>query len=159
MPRFYRFALAFAAMTLARTSLASLMVAVVAVACSGWKETLRSGTYPPSFEYISSEQLDSVMWQMARDTRDLEQILAQNGAVSDADRRQVLALLAAVYDESGRLGSEGTRTNHPMLDDDRDRFRADVATARHGVESEPPSYSLARTVSAACVHCHNRSMH
>jgi len=120
---------------------------------------MRSGTYPPDFEYISQDQLKSVMWQMARDSRDLEKLLAQPGPVSEPDRRHVLELLTSLYDESGRLGGEGARTNHPLLDQDRDRFRADIATAQRGVESQPPSYEVARTVSAACVHCHNRSMH
>lgn len=145
-------------MTLARAAVASLALAGFGVACSDGSSWLRSGTYPPSFEYISKEQLDSVMWQMARDTRDLERLLTRPDAISAGDRQLALALLDRIYDESGRLGSEGKRTNHPLLDSDRDRFRADVATARHGVESEPPSYELARTVSAACVHCHDRSM-
>lgn len=148
-------------MTLPRSAFAALALslAAIAAACSEWRGTLREATYGPSFEYISPEQLKSTMWQMARDTRDLETLLAQPDPVSDADRKRALALLDAIYDESERLGREGIRTNHPLLDQDRDRFRADVATARRGVQSEPPSYEVARTVSAACVHCHNRSMH
>jgi hypothetical protein len=145
-------------MTLARAAVASLALAVLGAACSDWS-WMRSGTYPPDFEYISQDQLKSVMWQMARDSRDLEKLLAQPGPVSEPDRRHVLELLTSLYDESGRLGGEGARTNHPLLDQDRDRFRADIATAQRGVESQPPSYEVARTVSAACVHCHNRSMH
>jgi len=146
-------------MTLPRAALASLVLAVFAVACSNWQHTLREGTYGPDFEYISPEQLKSTMWQMARDTRDLEHILAQPEPISASDRKRVRELLAAVYDESGRLGSEGARTNHPLLDEDRDKFRADVAAAGRGVDAEPPSYTLARNVTAACVHCHDRSMH
>jgi hypothetical protein len=147
-------------MTLLRAATASLALSVFALACSGdWQQTLRSGTYGPSFEYISPEQLKSVMWQMARDTHELEEILAQPESISEPDRARVRALLASVYDESGRLGSEGARTNHPMLDEDRDRFRADVKAASRGVDSQPPSYTLARTVTAACVHCHDHSVH
>jgi hypothetical protein len=148
-------------MTLPRSALAAsaLALATFVAACADWRGTMQEATYGPSFEYISPEQLKSTMWQMARDTRDLETLLAQRGPVSDVDRKRALALLDALYDESERLGSEGIRTNHPLLDDDRDRFRADIATARRGVQSEPPSYEVARTVSAACVHCHNRSMH
>ena len=147
-------------MTLTRTALVALALAFAAftAACSKWGASMREHTYPPSFEYISPEQLKSTMWQMARDTRDLEKLLGQPGPVSASDRSRAIALLAAIEKESEQLGTEGARTNHPLLDTDRDRFRADVVTARRGVESEPPSYELARTVSAACVHCHNRSM-
>ena len=145
-------------MTLTRTAFAALALALLAAACSEWQGPLREATYGPSFEYISPEQLKSTMWQMARDTRDLEKLLSQQGEVSAADRERALALLDAIYDESERLGTEGARTNHPLLDQDRDRFRADVATARRGVASNPPSYEIARSVSASCVHCHNRPM-
>jgi hypothetical protein len=146
-------------MTRSRAAVASLALSLFVFACSNWQEELRSATYGPSFEYISPEQLKSTMWQMARDTRDLKKILDQPGPISESDRQRVRLLLTAVYDESGNLGSEGARTNHPMLDEDRDRFRADVAAAGVGVDSEPPSYTLARQVTAACVHCHDRSMH
>jgi hypothetical protein len=145
-------------MTPPRLALVALSLAASLLACDTWRETLREGTYGPSFEYISPEQLKSTMWQMARDTRDVEQILSSPMPVSPDDRARVSALLGALYEESGRLGSEGIRTNHPLLDQDRDRFRADIAEAKRGVDAEPPSYTLARGVSASCVHCHNRPM-
>ena len=145
-------------MSRSHLAVVSLTLAVCVLACDTWRETLREGTYGPSFEYISAEQLKSTMWQMARDTRDVEQILSRPAPVSAEDRAKVSALLATLYEESGRLGSEGKRTNHPLLDQDRDRFRNDIATAKRGVDGEPPSYTLARGVSASCVHCHNRPM-
>lgn len=146
-------------MTPTRIAAVSLVFSACVLACSQWHETLREGTYGPSFEYITREQLKSTMWQMARDVRDLERTLASTDVPSPEERARVSALLAAIEDESQRLGKEGIRTNHPLLDQDRDRFRADVAAAKRGVDGEPPSYTLARNVSAACVHCHNRSMH
>ncbi len=68
------------------------------------------------------------------------------------------ALLGAIERESEQLGKEGARTNHPLLDADRDRFRADVAAAKRLVDTDPPSYTLTRGVSASCVHCHGRPM-
>ena len=55
------------------------------------------------------------------------------------------------------VGAEGERTNHPMIDEHRDQFRADLVAARRGVD-EPPNYPLARTVSAACTRCHHQSV-
>jgi hypothetical protein len=144
----------------ARPALSALLLLAFSLtaqslACSGdLSSTLRKSTYPPSFEYITKEQLQSTMWQLARDANELDYLAEKPDPLAEADRARMLALLGSMSDAAKRLGAEGKRTNHPLLDENREQFRADLAAARRGVESEPPSYTLARSVSTACSHCH-----
>lgn len=137
-----------------------LALALLAVACKSddVAAELRKGTYPPDFSYISKEQLQTTMGQLARDTTALDRVAAKPDPLSEADRATLLALLSSMELEVDRIGKEGKRTNHPLLDEKRDQFRADLQAARRGVESQPPNYTLARTVSTACIRCHHQSV-
>lgn len=144
-------------MSIAR--IAVLALALLGTACkSDVGGELRKATYPPDFSYISQEQLQTTMWQLARDSKELDRIAAKPDPLSEPDRKTLLALLGSMELEADRIGKDGKRTNHPLLDDQRDQFRADLKAARRGVESEPPSYTLARTVSTACTRCHHQSV-
>ena len=136
-----------------------LAFSVLAIACkSDVGAEMRKATYPPDFAYISKEQLQSTMWQLARDASEVDRLAAKPAPLSLADRNTLVALLGSMEAEVDHIGAEGKRTNHPMLDEKRDQFRADLVAARRGVESEPPNYTLARTVSTACTRCHHQSV-
>ncbi len=136
-----------------------LAFSVLAIACkSDVGAEMRKATYPPDFAYISKEQLQSTMWQLARDASEVDRLAAKPAPLSLADRNTLVALLGSMEAEVDHIGAEGKRTNHPMLDEKRDQFRADLVAARRGVESEPPNYTLARTVSTACTRCHQQSV-
>lgn len=137
--------------------IAALCLALAAglVACGAkFLERVRRGTYPPSFEYISKEQLDSAMWQMARDSKRIDQLVNAPGGVGPDERDEIGRLLGFMLQASKKLGAENTRTNHPLIDEHRDAFQADLENARRGVLSDPPNYTLAENIAGACVRCH-----
>lgn len=122
--------------------------------CAKIGSFMRPLTYGPNFDYITQEQLKSVMWQLARDVNRIDALVNDPAGVGPEQRDEIARLLVIMEDATGRLGREGIRTNHPLVDEHRDQFRADLAAARRGVSAEPPSYTLTREVSGACLHCH-----
>lgn len=123
-------------------------------ACAKVGAFMRPLTYGPNFDYISDDQLKSVMWQLARDVNRVDDLVNDPQGVGPEQRDEISRLLVIMEDATGRLGREGIRTNHPLVDEHRDQFRADIEAARRGVAAEPPSYTLTREVSGACLHCH-----
>ncbi len=115
---------------------------------------MRPYTYGPSFDYITQDQLKSVMWQLARDVNRIDALVHDPAGVGPEQRDEIARLLVIMEDATRRLGREGVRTNHPLVDEHRDMFRTDLETARRGVLAEPPNYTLVEEVSGACLHCH-----
>jgi cytochrome c553 len=132
-----------------------LVLAVSLAGCAALLDRMRQHTYPPSFDYISDDQLHSVMWQMARDSKQIDRLVHAPGGPTPDQRDEIVRLLGFMLEASKRLGDE--RTNHPVVDEHRDVFQADLDAARRGVQSEPPNYTLAENVAGACVHCHEHS--
>jgi hypothetical protein len=133
----------------------SLVLGAGLAGCAGFLDRMREHTYPPSFDYISKEQLQSVMWRMAGDAKQIDKLVHAEGGPTPAQRAEIERLLGSMLEASKQLGDQ--RTNHARIDEHRDAFRADLEAARRGVQSEPPSYTLAENVAGACVHCHARS--
>ncbi len=132
----------------------SLAAASDLVACSKLSEFATAHTYGPNFDYIPDDQVDSVMWQLARDVKRIDVLTHDPATITEAQSDEIARLLVIMEDATDRLGKEGVRTNHPLIDDHREQFRADLEAARRGVMAKPPSYRLAEDVSAACMRCH-----
>jgi hypothetical protein len=115
---------------------------------------MRPHTYGPNFDYILDTQVDSVMWQLARDVKRIETLTRDPAAITQQQNDEIASLLVMMEDATDRLGREGVRTNHPLIDDHREEFRADLENARRGVMAKPPNYRLAEDVSFACLRCH-----
>jgi hypothetical protein len=124
------------------------------VACAKLSEWMRPHTYGPSFDYIPDDQVDSVMWQLARDVKLIDALTKDPASITQAQSDEIARLLVIMEDATDRLGQEGVRTNHPLIDEHREQFRADLEAARRGVMAKPPSYRLAEDVSTACMRCH-----
>ena len=120
--------------------------------CAAFLDRMRQHTYPPSFDYISDEQIDSVMWQLARDSKQIDKLVHVPGGPSADQRAEIERLLGVMLEASKKLGDE--RTNHALIDEHRDAFQADLEAARRGVQSEPPNYTLTENIAGACVRCH-----
>jgi hypothetical protein len=135
-----------------------LVVCLVAgsglVACAELSDWMRPHTYGPSFDYIPDDRVDSVMWQMARDVKRIDALTHDPVGITPAQRDEIARLLVIMDDAAKRLGTEGVRTNHPLIDDHREAFRADLAAAQRGVMAQPPNYTLAENVAVACMRCH-----
>ena len=124
------------------------------IACTKVLEWVRPHTYGPSFDYIPDDRVDSVMWQLARDVNRIKALTHDPAGVGPAEHDEIARLLVIMEDATKRLGSEGVRTNHPLIDEHREEFRSDLESARLGVLSKPPNYTLAENVSGACLRCH-----
>lgn len=132
---------------------ALLVAGLLLSSCGGFFDRLRRHTYPPDFRYITQDQLESTMWQLAAQAERLDQI-TQDPALMDAHRAEIRLILEQMEGTTNQLKTEGTPANHPMINANLDRFRADIRSARRGVEHEPPSYVRAAAIPAACVYCH-----
>lgn len=124
------------------------------VACAKLSEFVTAHTYGPNFDYIPDEQVDSVMWQLARDVKRINALVHDPAGVSPEQRDEIARLLVIMEDATQRLGSEGVRTNHALIDEHREDFRSDLESARRGVLTQPPNYTLAENISGACLRCH-----
>jgi len=124
------------------------------VACANLAEFMRPHTYGPSFDYIPDDQVDSVMWQLARDVKRIDSLTHDPAGITPPQRDEIARLLVIMDDAAQRLGKEGVRTNHPLIDDHREAFRADLEAAKLGVLAQPPNYTLAENVAVACMRCH-----
>jgi hypothetical protein len=126
----------------------------LAPACSGFPEQIRRVTYTPEFGYISEDQIESTMWQLARQVREVDTILRRSRPVTESERAQVVALLTAMHRTTTALSTQREYTNHPLIDQHLDKFQRDLDLARRAVEAEPPSYFLAGSITGACLYCH-----
>jgi hypothetical protein len=65
-----------------RRALLALVAALAWLGCSSAAlEHLRRHTYPPTFNYITEDQLKSTMWELASHTNQLDQLLRRSESV------------------------------------------------------------------------------
>ena len=140
-----------------RSIAAPLALATLALGCGAGIEGPRHHTYAPSFNYVSEEQRQSPMWQLAASIGNLEAILDRSERPSPEERQEVLRILRHMEKVSLRLAQPGEPTEHPRFSEHVPRFRESLREAREAVEHEPPSYYEAGTVSGACLVCHGQS--
>jgi hypothetical protein len=129
-------------------------LACPASGCGGFFAKTREHTYAPSFNYVTDEQLESAMWQLASGVASLERILAPERVVTAEARLDVIRVLERMDAAAATLGPAGWPSNHPRIAQEIGGFRAEVAAAKRAVEAEPPSYYLAGSISGACLACH-----
>jgi hypothetical protein len=144
----------FREMKIAACVVLAVTLAGTLAACSGLTARVRRHTYPPSFNYITQEQLHSTMWQLAQAVNNLDHIIHEPGVMDQERRVEVARLLVLMERATGELGGHGWPSNHPLIDANLSAFRADIVNARRAVEGNPPSYVLAGSVSGACMYCH-----
>ncbi len=119
------------------------------LSCGAPSSAVRLEAYPPSFNYIERGQLRSKMWRLAKDVR------ALNEAMNSTSAEEINTILSRMELEALDLQKAGQKTNHPKLDENLDRFVAQVVGARKAAQAEPPNYFLAGTISGACMSCHH----
>jgi hypothetical protein len=122
-------------------------------ACAEQAAELRKHTYPPDFQYITQDQLQMTMWQLAALTHQLDAMAAQPEHLP-AQRFELIQLLTQLERAADDLKAEGVPSNHPLLNAHLDDFRDDIRAARLDVSREPPSFRRASRLTGACVYCH-----
>jgi hypothetical protein len=134
--------------------LALLVLASWALGCGDLPGALRRHTYPPDFRHIPRAEVESAMWQLAREIHELDRVLRDDAMSAERRRENAATLLEAAELTTRKLQLDGRRSNHPMLDAHLDQFRQDIIRAHDAVRADPPRYFLAGAVSGACVYCH-----
>jgi hypothetical protein len=135
------------------TLLGAGLLVLQLTACADVASRVRKYTYPPTFHYITDEQLRSTMWRLAYHSRELRDLMRSPEYVA-AHRPEVLRHLEGMENATLDLNRSGWPTNHPLVDANRSTFLRDIKTAREAISREPPNFLLAGSVSGACVYCH-----
>lgn len=135
--------------------IAASVVAFGVVACVGPREAVEPEAPAPDFNYISDEQLQSAMWQLAAGVKSLEAIFGNQEPVTRSDRLEVLRILDQMILAADELGPDGVSTNHPRVSIGLGPFREKLAIARNSVAMEPPRYYLVGNLSGTCFACHS----
>ncbi len=118
---------------------------------------IRRHTYPPEFNYTTEKELKTTMWQLAAQVKKLEEVMQNPNVNGDLRRREAMQILTEMEQISKALGMEGWPGNHPKVSRNITKFRSDLVAARRALETNPPVYYLAGTISGACSHCHGAS--
>jgi hypothetical protein len=137
--------------------LGGLAAALVLAGCASAPDAVRSATYPPGFHYLTAAKLETAMGRLARDATALNALLRREGDPAEAERAEVVRLLAQMEATTGTLDVDGATSNHPMLSRHLASFRRDLERAQRAAEAKPPNYFLAGSVTGACLACHETS--
>lgn len=119
-------------------------------------DTVRKVTYPPDFNYISSDDLHDTMQSFAWYTTLLDNNLRDTSKVTKEQRLSAIDILGKMEKLSHELGSASLSSNHNIVSLNIDLFRQRIVDARIGLQQEPPNYYLVGSVSAYCLNCHSR---
>ena len=131
-----------------------VLLGLLLLACRDPGPRLREHTYPPSFEYIEQSRLQSAMWELAWEVRNLDHALRDPARDPAAQQQQVAEILSRVEAAVAGIATPGRVTQHPLLNRNLPRFREQVRRARADAERTPPNYFTATTLVGSCSACH-----
>lgn len=114
-------------------------------------KNIRTLTYPPSFEYISEEQLHNSMWQLAKELRAMEKILEAAHPGTHL-QKEVVEHLGKMEQAVHKLHHHNT--NHPLLDIHANTLFENIQRATLLAKQTPPNFIPAYQLSGACMNCH-----
>jgi hypothetical protein len=139
-----------------RRALRALAPGIAWLGCSSASlERVREHTYPPTFNYISEDQLQSTMWDLAAHAAELDRLMRESHAADENLQQQVVFQLTELTRVAEAMGPGDWPSNHPRVSRNIGQFRRDLEAARHAAELDPPNYFLAGSVTGACIHCHD----
>lgn len=129
-------------------------LSVVAVIGFSGCTVIRKVTYPPDFTYLDTKQVRTTMGRFASGVARLDMLLTEPDDNIAQRREAIIVELRKMEKLSESLGAGYQKTNHLLIDEHIDEFRADVRGARLAVEQEPPGYYLAGRLTGSCTACH-----
>ncbi|MDA1371693.1 MAG: hypothetical protein O2971_13160 [Proteobacteria bacterium] len=140
-------------LTNVRISFFALLITLPS-ACNNFAGMVRQVTYPPDFNYVSTQELRSSMQRLGFQLQQLDEALAEDSFQRIDQQQQVLGILRDIEDIGSNLRAGDAGSNHPFLQDYMSAFLVDVRQARMGASLNPPHYYMAGRVSGGCVNCH-----
>jgi len=132
----------------------ALVAALGVAACQGGDlQRLRRVTYPPDFHYITQQEIRTTMDRLAVEVATLEAIMEKQGGPLPEDRQSVIESLERMEALASQL-KQGDRSNHPRIEADAPRLRADIERALLAARTGSPNYYDTGRVVGACMYCH-----
>lgn len=111
-------------------------------------------TYPSDMVYIPDGEVEDAMLRLSRHVWSINDIFDSQEHIAGYNRQRIIELLKNIEDEAYKLGAGARQTNHLLIDENIEEFRADVEKALQAVETDPPNYYLAGRLSGSCLACH-----
>jgi hypothetical protein len=133
-----------------RALITLLLCAGLIVACA----QVRKATYPDDFVYLDQKQVKNEMVLLSIYLRQIDQILLDETTISSEQQGRLMNLLSSIETTADRLGAGTVATNHLLIDENIDHFRAEVHMAMQDVAADPPNYFSLGRLSGSCVACH-----
>ena len=115
---------------------------------------IRKVTYPRDFVYLEGKKVTGQMALFSLYLREIDDILLDDSIRSSEQQQQIIAILSKLEAGANELGAGPVKTSHLLIDDNIDRFRADVGEAMRGVSADPPNYFALGQLSGSCLACH-----
>ena len=135
---------------------AKVQLALISLICAGLLvgcNQIRKVTYPQDYVYLEKKQIRSKMALLSFYLRQLNKIQSEISVASDERQRRTLELLEKVEGLTVEFGS-GVTTNHLVIDEHIDDFKADVYSAIRDVRANPPNYFAIGQLTGSCIGCH-----
>lgn len=124
-------------------------------ACAQTSRQMRAHTYPRSFDYITRNDVQDSMLQLALRVQRLDALLRADAPPQDETRRgEAVSLLADMETMTQQLSRGGAVSNHPEFNARLSQFTSDLRAARQAVQAEPANFFLAGAVVGSCTYCH-----
>jgi hypothetical protein len=132
------------------------VVVLWAFAACSLGTNLTYAPYPPDFEIVPRERIESSMWVLAAEIRDLDRLIR---APLDEDdpvlRERVRLSLDRMTIAARRLRTSGRSTpHHPVLGQHLDDFLLRLERASRALDRTPPDYFQASALAGGCFLCH-----
>jgi len=127
-----------------------ILLTILATGCT----QNRKVTYPDNFVYLEQKQITSEMALLSNYMKQIDEILLDDSTISSEQQAQIANILSLIDASTDSLGAGSVKTNHLIIDDHIDQFKADVNIALRNARSDPPNYFPLGKLAGSCVACH-----
>ena len=129
-----------------------LVLGVVAAGCG--TGPYRATTTPDTMERVPQERIRTSMWVLAAEVGELERMLEAPRKDERILAENVRDVLKRMRTAARALDTSGRSTQHPVLNEQLDRFVLQIDRAIRAVDREPPNFFRPSTVAGSCFLCH-----
>jgi len=130
--------------------IAIILLTILASGCTQNNQV----TYPGEFVYLEQKQVTSEMALLSDYMRQIDEILFDDSTISSEQQALITSILSLIDASADSLGAGSVKTNHLIIDDHIDQFKADVNVALRYARSDPPNYFPLGKLAGSCVACH-----
>ena len=130
-----------------------IAIMLLTILASGCAQDQKA-TYPDNYVYLDQKQVTTEMAQLSNYMRQIDEILNDDSTISSEQQAQITRILASIDASTDSLGAGSVETNHLIIDDHIDQFKADVNLALRNARADPPNYFPLGKLAGSCVACH-----